>query len=199
MWIASMSSIYVAIGLTERFLLKFDAAKTIHKLRTISLIGIPLLLLVMLNSSMIPIPKFQSRYMVGNYKKTDLTLMHEWIAANTDKDKTFLTAPTDFSFPCEAKRSMPIGWKAIIHEPFFMFPWYKNFSEVYSTTLTATLGKDVLTVADSNYNKVLYAPEHPPVKIDYRLDDITKCHFIEALGKTIHQEGNYILTEFKSY
>jgi hypothetical protein len=91
---------------------------------------------------------------------------------------------------------MPIGWKAIIHEPFFMIPWYKKFTEIYAITLTSSLGKDALSVADSSYNNVLYAPEHSSIKIDYRLDDITKCRFVDALGKEIHRQGNYVLTVF---
>ncbi len=199
MWIASMSSVFIAIGLVERLPKTLDAELIINNVRRISLIGIPILLFILLNSAMLPIPKLQGRYMIGNYKKTDLTLMHEWIAGHTDKDKTILTFPSDFSFACEAKRSMPIGWKAIIHEPFFMMPWYKKFRDVYSTALVSLHGNDALTVADSCYQKILYAPEHPPVKIDYRMDDITKCTFVDALGKEIHRQGNYILTEFKSY
>ncbi len=199
MWVCAFDSIFIAIGLKQRLLMNLDSDKMIRIARKISLIGIPVLLFVILNSAMIPVPKLQGRYMVGNYKKSDLTLMHEWIASNTDKDATILTAPSDFSFACEAKRSMPIGWKAIIHEPFFMFPWYKKFGDIYSTRLINVKDGNALSVANSSYNTVLYMPENTPVKIDYRLDDISKCHFAEALGKEIHRQGNYVLTEFKTH
>src|ERR1035437_2386488 len=132
MWINAFCSMFIAIGLSEIIFKNSNEDKIIKYGRVLSSIGIPVLLFIILNSAMIPINKLQGRYMVGNYKKSDLTLMHEWIAANTEKDAVILTAPTDFYFACEAKRSMPIGWKAIIHEPFFMIPWYKKFTDVYA-------------------------------------------------------------------
>src|ERR1017187_41173 len=98
MWVVAFNSIFIAIGLKQRFLLNINTYNLIRNIRKFSLIGIPVLLFIILNSAMIPINKLQGRYMVGNYKKSDLTLMHEWIATNTDKDAVILTAPTDFSF-----------------------------------------------------------------------------------------------------
>ena len=197
MWINAFCSMFIAIGLSEMIFKNSNEDKIIKYGRVLSSIGIPVLLFIILNSSMIPIAKLQGRYMIGNYKKSDLTLMHEWIATNIDKDKTILTYPSDFSFACEAKRSMPIGYKAIIHEPYFMIPWYERYKDIYGTSLENLGNKDALTVSDSLYTTVLYSPIHPPCKIDYRLDDISKCKYVDALGKTIHKEGNYLLTEFQ--
>src|ERR1035437_859157 len=197
MWINAFFSIFIALGLSEMIFKNSNEDKIIKYGRVLSSIGIPVLLFIILNSSMIPIAKLQGRYMIGNYKKSDLTLMHEWIATNIDKDKTILTYPSDFSFACEAKRSMPIGYKAIIHEPYFMIPWYERYKDIYGTSLENLGNKDALTVSDSLYTTVLYSPIHPPCKIDYRLDDISKCKYVDALGKTIHKEGNYLLTEFQ--
>ncbi|MEI6817737.1 MAG: DUF6798 domain-containing protein [Bacteroidota bacterium] len=196
MWITAFSSIFIGIAIKQRFLNKLNEQTILPKIRLICIIGIVCSLVLILNSSMIPIKKFQSRYMVGNYKKTDLTLMHEWIAANTDKDKIFLTSPSDFSFSCEAKRSLFIGYKAIIHEQFFMVPWYIKFRDVYAISLDRLDGKNALDAAEESYNTTLYDPERSRVNIDYRLIDASKCKYVDAFKKTIHQEGNYILTEF---
>ena len=32
--------------------------------------------------------------------------------------------------------------------------------------------------------------------VDYRIDDLSTCQYVSALGKIVHQSGNYILTEY---
>ena len=36
-----------------------------------------------------------------------------------------------------------------------------------------------------------------PYKINYRLDNTAQCKFVNELGKVIHREGDYVLTEMK--
>lgn len=112
-----------------------------------SLIG----LLLITNSALIPFSKFNNRYKVGNYKKTDLQLMHEWIQSNTPVKARIISFPEDDSFLCEAKRIC--GWiKAIIHEPKFMFDWYEKINKFYGISFNDfDCDTRLLNVADSLY------------------------------------------------
>lgn len=136
------------------------------------------------------------RIMVGEYQLTDQEKMHQWIAENTDKDAVFLVAPNNYSFQCEAKRSIPIGFKAIIHEPEFMISWYQEFQRIYGIGLDNLDGRKTEEIATASYNSVRFSDSNSG--IDYRLDDASQCQFLDELGPIVHQEGNWILTEFQS-
>ncbi|MBL7924047.1 MAG: hypothetical protein JNL88_07605, partial [Bacteroidia bacterium] len=75
------------------------------------------LLLLICNSASIPWEKFRSRYKVGNYAAGDLERMHLWISEHTGLHERFITLPGDDSFLCEARRSLVVGYKAILHRP----------------------------------------------------------------------------------
>jgi hypothetical protein len=120
--------------------------------------------------------------------------MHFWIEQNTPKDVSVLVSPDNNAFSCQAKRSMPIHFQAIIHEPFFMLPWYEDFQNIYGVSIDNLDGIDARAYAVKLYQTRNY---HGSVKeIDYRLDNLETCQFSDQLGPILHQEGNWVLTEF---
>ena len=145
------------------------------------------------NSRSIPFEQLKYRYHIGSFPKTDLTLMHDWIKSNTPTDAIIITTPDDDSFLCEAQRSMPTGWKAIIHEPQFLIPWYHTFLLVYHTG-KPFIKSDILSQAVDHYN--LFPPLPTSiVKWDYRL---TKGKINKTHESTIHKEGDFVLLKVNS-
>ncbi len=152
------------------------------------------LLFVLLNSKMLPLEKLQSRYQIGNYKKTDLTLLHEWIEKNLPKDAVLLCSTENTSLICEAKRSQAVQYQSIIHEPFYMLPWYEKFKTVYGVSLENAEQKDIRKQAAELYLTRNY--KSSSYKIDYRIDNITTCKYAAELGKVVHQSGDWVVTEY---
>lgn len=194
-WISIFSSILVSIKLSgwlENFLLTPTLAKVYRK--ALPVLGAAMFF-VIINSAVIP--QLGDKYRIGNYTKSDLTLMHEWIEKNTDINAIILTAPADDSFACEAKRSQPVSFKAIIHEPGFMLKWYDLVKEIYGITVEDAKGKKAMNVANSLYKERNYK-EHitQPITINYRLDNAQTCQYINNLGTVVHTQGNWVLTQF---
>ncbi|MCF8276229.1 MAG: hypothetical protein K9J17_05785 [Flavobacteriales bacterium] len=194
-WIGAFNAIMVA-GLLGQLLSGFFP---FHKVRNyvlpFSVVLFTVLIVAITNSKYLP-EKFQHKYVVGNRVQTDLEKMHLWIADNTAKDVTVLVSPVDDSFSCEAKRSMPIHFRAIIHEPFFMLPWYEDFKEIYGVSLDNIEGIDARENAIKRYENRNYrgTSKH----IDLRLDNLETCQFSSELGPIIHQQGSLVLTEFQA-
>lgn len=151
------------------------------------------LFITILNGKYLPFEKLQSRYHIGNYQKTDLTLMHEWIEHNLPIDAVVLCSPQNTSFACEAKRNQTIQYQAIIHEPFFMIPWYERFKEIYGVSIENATMNDIRQQATELYYSQQYAGDK--YRIDYRMDNIKNCSFVNQLGPLVHQSGDYILTK----
>jgi hypothetical protein len=192
-WLNAMACIAFAVflgNLIEPYI-KMDWNKILFPA---SVVGSVLLLVVLLNSKLLPVEKLQSRYQIGNYKKSDLTILHEWIAQNLPKDAVILCSPENTSLICEARRSQVVQYQAIIHEPLYMLPWYVRFKDVYGVSLENADRNDIRKQAAElylvrNFRGVAY-------KIDYRIDDVSACKFVAELGPVAHQSGNYILTEY---
>ncbi len=150
-----------------------------------------LLFLLITNSQSIPFERINQRYQIGNYPNSALSRMHDWISKNTPIDCVILTSPTNTSFLCEAKRSMPIGWKAIIHEPYFMIPWYAKFKTVYNNGADFK-GFNVLEQASLHYNEF---PPLPDINLnwDFRLMDITVGKINITNEKEVYRVDNFVL------
>ena len=149
--------------------------------------------LVITNSKYLP-ASLQHKYMIGNRVYCNLEKMHFWIAKNTPKDISVLVSPDNNAFSCQAKRSMPIHFQAIIHEPFFMLPWYEDFKEIYGVSMENLKGIDARAQAAELYQTRNY--RGTAKQIDYRLDNFETCQFKTELGPILHQEGNWVLTAF---
>ena len=132
--------------------------------------------------------------MVGNRVYSNLEKMHFWIEENTEKDISVLISPDNNAFPCQAKRSIPVHFQAIVHEPFFMLPWYEDFKDVYGVSIENLVGIDARAQAVQSYNAFNYRDSR--MDIVYRLDNLQTCQFVNELGQIVHQEGDWVFTEF---
>jgi hypothetical protein len=120
--------------------------------------------------------------------------MHAWIKENTPKDAVFLIPPDDDAFACEAQRSQIVGFKAIIHEPRFLIPWYYDIVKAYGVD-SAKVGRktnaaEMLLQSFNNRSN-----EEIPLQYDYRLDHLKDCKVINKLGHEVHRTGEYVLTK----
>jgi len=195
-WMMMMNVIVIVHFLAQ--LISNQSAKLFHlKLsRVVMFTGSMVVLLIILNSQYIPIERLKYRYHIGNYPITNLERMHTWIKMNTPVDAVILTSPDDDSFLCEAQRSMPIGWKAIVHEPFFLLPWYDKFIATYHND-KPFIGFNVLKQAMDNYAK---NPPLPTTKLnwEYRLVNLHKGVFIPDREIIVHREGEFALVKIQT-
>lgn len=195
-WLTMCYAILIAIGIRKSLSKIVSESKL---LRLALLFSLPILAFISFNilfSKFSPIAFFKDKYRIGYYEKGDLQKMHEWIALHTPKDAVFHTSPGNFSFLCDAKRSLLIGHKSVIHEPYFLVPWAVNFQRIFNFKYDTLTNMSPLEAAKEGFNRQLYIPlEHE--KLDFRLDDISTCKFVEQLGEEIHREGNYTLTRVK--
>ncbi|MCG3167312.1 MAG: hypothetical protein POELPBGB_03101 [Bacteroidia bacterium] len=193
-WLNAMACIALAVfigNLLEPYL-KIAWKKILFP---VSAVGSLALFIVLYNSKYIPVEKLQTRYQIGNYKKSDLTLLHEWMEHNLPKDAVILCSPENTSLSCEAKRSQAVQYQAIIHEPFYMLPWYKRFEEIYGVNIEAmNTTQDMRKLADGLYQTLNFKGN--TYKIDYRIDNKTTCTYVSELGKTFYQSGDWVLTEY---
>lgn len=180
-------------------------ASVIHlsfPMKKMAALGLSLSIIVIFmifNSDSIPVDKLRYRYKVGNYPKADLQLMHEWINSNLPIEAKVLSFPGDDSFLCEAKRSTPVGFKAIIHEPQFIFPWYENIRKFYGiSTGDFTCQVKMTALADSIYNSRSLAGIIPEDLPDYRLMKMEEDRVASVrVGDTVKIIGNFILFRIK--
>lgn len=192
-WVGALSSVMVS-GFVGEILSGLVPLSNLKKLvLPVSLIVAGVLLFGVANSKLLP-SKYQHKYMVGNRVYTDLEMMHFWISENTPTEVSVLVSPANNAFACQAKRSMPNHFQAIIHEPFFMLPWYDDFKTIYGVSRENQIEIDARSQAIELYYSKNY--QGTEKHIDYRLDNLETCKFIDELGPIIHQEGDWVLTEF---
>lgn len=148
------------------------------------------------NSAILPMEKLQSRYKIGNYVKSDLQLLHERIDRELPVDVMVLPLAGDESFLCEARRSIPVGFKAIIHEKDFMLDWYQKMNDLYKVSIQPdACNQEVIARAGTLENTAL------PMKyrIDYRIIDSNLIDYNPAVyGEEVFRQGPYILTKVTS-
>lgn len=192
-WMTAMSALMLA-GVLGQLLSGFTPLSIARTyLFPLSFSLFLLLLFAITNSKFLP-ASFQSKYMVGDRVYSDLEKMHFWIEANTRKDVSVLVSPDDNAFSCQAKRSMPIHFQAIIHEPFFLLPWYDDYKEIYGVSIENLEGIDSRQAAVELYQIRHYRGNKK--RIDLRLDNLETCQFPNELGPIVHQEGPWVLTDF---
>lgn len=192
-WVNAFSCIVIAGFAGELFSGLLPISKWKRFTLPLSFVGAFVLLLAITNSRFLP-EKFQHKFMVGDRIYTDLEKMHFWIAEHTAVNASFLVSPDNNAFACQAQRSMPIHFQAIIHEPFFMLPWYEDFKSVYGVSRENQNRVDARSQAVELYSLRNYRGAEK--SIDFRLDNTETCQFTDELGPVVHQKGNWILTEF---
>lgn len=193
-WLTAMCSIIISgyLGQATDSLVK---SNLYAKFPTWSILSACILfLLVIFNSEYLP-GKLKSNCQIGNYHKSNLTLMHEWIKDNTPQDALFLSFPSDESFLCQAQRPLAIAFKAIIHEPWFMNKWYADFTKFYSVSDSIIyIPKNAISIAEKSFYETDNSAVLKENKIKYRLLEFSKCRFTIDESKIIYRQGDYILT-----
>lgn len=154
-WVTAFSSILLAEWISNTAFIKYywDKFDWLFQNWKLNLSSAAIGLFFVLNSNWIPIEKFKTRYQIGNHKKTELQIVHEWIKENTSKGSLFVAPPSDFGFGCETQRPAIINAKALVHEPKYMLLWYERFTNIYKTRLEDLKGKSFVEVAEINYKK----------------------------------------------
>lgn len=152
--------------------------------------------LLVTNSAILPLEKLRYRYKIGNYTKSDLQLLHEKIDREIPKDALILPMANDESFLCEAKRSIPVGFKAIIHEKDFMLNWYERMWELYQVSIKpGTCNQEVIARSKTLQNSQLPLK----YKIDYRIIDSDLINYNPVIyGEEVFRQGPFILTKVRS-
>ncbi|MCX7744280.1 MAG: hypothetical protein N2167_06910 [Flavobacteriales bacterium] len=192
LWISMFSAILFAIVISEILNGKLLTHITRGMIIIISLLIIIPSLIIITHSACIPVHALQGKYKFMKYRMDDLGKMHRWIEKNTATDALFLVPATNDRFQCEAKRSIVSGYRAIIHEPWFMMPWFKNFCTIYHVTLEDGLTQNVYNILDERYNTFnLKNNPNANYPINYRLVNTSTCKYLKELGQPVHVEGNW--------
>lgn len=190
-WLTLFCGIYIAHFIAQQKFMQSVLPQTF--LTYMAIILTVFLILAITHSSLLPFKKLQSRYQVGDYVKSDLTLMHEWIKDSIPEDKIILSFPQDDSFLCEAQHPTPVAWKAIIHEPWFLKKWHHDFVTLYHIQQPVEwIKSDQKQLAEEGYNHFYSKQLMSAYHIAYRLDDITQSKVINHYS-VVHQQGNYVL------
>ncbi len=197
LWISMFVAILFAIVIAEILNGTFFNRISQSTIIIGSLLVIVITCFILNFSSIIPLESIQGKYKIGNYQWDDLGKMHQWIEKNTATDALFLVPATNDRFQCEAKRSIVSGYRAIIHEPWFMMPWFENFCTIYHVTLEDGLHQNVYDIVDERYH-TYNLKKNPKANypIDYRLVNIWECKYIEDLGQPLHTEGMWGLYRY---
>lgn len=192
------STVFVSyIALVPIVLAIGSRLKAIKSFEFLNKTGLPLgigfiLLLCITNSYYLPEGRWQNRYKVGNYSPGNLERMHLWIRENTPKEAVFISFASDASFLCEARRSLVVAYKGIIHTPEFMLPWYQKMLAVYRAPVVENVcQQNVMSRADSAYALLPDSNIIAGYPFAFRL---WKTEPLPGSGPEIHREGDYILT-----
>ncbi|MES2656960.1 MAG: DUF6798 domain-containing protein [Bacteroidota bacterium] len=97
---------------------------------------------------------------------SELTLAHEWILNNTPVDCIVLAPPNDYSFSCEAKRSMPVNYKAIVHEAPYLLQWKAGMEKYYGVDFAHLEKLNCLPAAVNGFYKINFS-NYGNKEIDY--------------------------------
>ena len=192
-WLSWLSVLVIISFLTHsRIILRFRSGIDTYG-KALPVAGIVLMILLMLNAENIS-PEFSRRYQFTGKAATDLQKMHLWIRENTPPETLVLIPPDDDSYLCEAQRGTPVAWKGIIHESWFLVPWYADFVSVYGEIPP---GPDVPGRAAVSYRNRPDSLIMPSRKAGFRLIDLSVPGPPPDSTEVIHREGSLVLLHFR--
>jgi hypothetical protein len=191
-WLTWMSGIIIISFIAHSAIVK----KSWNRIRlyglAIPLASMLMMILMMVNAGSIH-SRLASRYQFRAEPVTDLQKMHWWIRQHTPPDAMILIPPNDDRYLCEAQRGTPVAWKGIIHESWFMIPWYRDFTSVYGKL---SPGQNIPAKAATTYRN---RPDHlirPARQAGFRLLDLSMPGPQPAEERVVHREGQYVLLRF---
>lgn len=196
LWPSLLGVIPVSILIAE----KVKASSLIYFSKERRFVGIIIIITLWLgltNSTYLPSDKLKFRYKLGNYPKKNLEKMHVWIANHTPKNAVFLTFPNDDSFLCEAKRSLPVAYKGIIHQPDFLLPWQEKIKDIYGIEPSNEKCRNFIDEANQIYHLRPDEKIKSSIDIDYRLWNLNEIDSLQInWNRLIHREGEILLIAF---
>jgi hypothetical protein len=161
--------------------------------------GIAIVFLLLAGNSLFLLPeRISSRYEWGRRPVGARERMHVWIRNHLPKTAVVLPPPDDDAFLCQAQRSIPVSYKAIVHTPGFMLNWYSRFCAVYGLKEMKTGQADpLLSRAVTNYGRLRDEEVRSPIPIDYRILMVTDSTSLKSWPENIiHAEPPYYLRRF---
>jgi hypothetical protein len=193
-WLAVFNSIFLVDLLLLNFSVSKYGKKMESKIAYLSVFPIVILILLPFFQHKIPNNKLNSRIEFGNYSKSDLQKLEEWISHNLDKNVLFLLPPDNNTFACRAKRSQLVSFRAIIHKPDFMFQWQHNMDSVYGPfNYNEDFGKELIKKAVIHYNESCNVEKFKTLGIKYRVDNVFDIKFELDRNRIIKQFGDWIV------
>ena len=193
-WLNAFCCLLLANFMVETFRKYFIHLEALLNQKFLSTLCI-LILVVILNGKYLPREKLKARYQIGNYQQTDLQIIHHWINTNTPNDANFLVSPLDDAFSCEAQRSQPVNFKAVVHEPFYFTKWNKAMQDYYNVDFEKVGNNMAITQAEFNFENVLKYPVNNLAQ--YRIDHLKQSKITSQLGEIIFKQGDWIVTKIK--
>ncbi|MFM9057201.1 MAG: DUF6798 domain-containing protein, partial [Bacteroidota bacterium] len=162
-------------------------------------LGVAIFALLLTGNSSVYLPeRLASRYEWGHRPIAARERMHGWIRNHLPKSAVVLPPPDDDAFLCQAQRSTPVSYKAIVHTSGFMLNWYSRFCAVYGLKEKETGTTDSLLIrAVSKYGHLLDEEVRSPIPIDYRMLVSTEPEYQKSMPENIiHAEPPYYLRRF---
>lgn len=195
-WPTFLGVIPVSIIISEKA--KATSALYFTKIRSLLCAFLVIILWIGLsNSAFVPLEKFRYRYKLGNYPQQNLEKMHVWISQNTAINAVFLTFPNDDSFLCEAKRSLSVAYKGVIHQPDFLLPWHEKMKDIYGIELSDKKCRKILDEATVLYSQRTDEIIKSTTVINYRLWNLNEIDSAKLnWNQLIHREGEILLFSF---
>lgn len=164
LWLQFINGIFITCVLAEFVLNKIELNLSDTRWMITSTIFSVLLLSFIVYFKNYTTERIKRRYAINNYYKSDLTLAHEWLKQNTSEAAMVMSFADDNSILCEAQRPMLIGYKAIIHEPWFLNNWMLTFKKAYNINSTYTF-KNIFNLESIKSNS--YVNDFTKSKADY--------------------------------
>lgn len=191
-WVSAFCCLIFANFIAKKLNTFLDFRIPFFKINVTGYVLSSIILLAITNSNLIPdfIPK--RVYTIGNFKPNALQIVHEWIRLNTPKDALFLAPPDDESFACEAQRSMPVNYKAVVHEPFYMIEWLNRMQQYYQVDTALLKEQKLIEQAKYQYANLLKYPDNHLCQ--YRLDNILESNITDKLGEKVFTYENWVVT-----
>ena len=191
-WLNAFCCLLLADFIVETFRKYLFQLEILLNQTFLSMLSI-LILIVVLNGKYLPSEKLKARYQIGNYQQSDLQVVHQWINVNTPNDAILLVSPLDDAFACEAQRSQPVNFKAVVHEPFYFIKWNIAMRDYYNVDFEKVGNNMAITQAEFNFENVLKYPVNNLAQ--YRIDHLKQSKITSQLGEIIFKNGDWIVTK----
>ncbi|MFN5024381.1 MAG: DUF6798 domain-containing protein [Bacteroidota bacterium] len=195
-WINACCGVAVSVYVAEKIPEQLNGL--VQRFRVAMGVCAVLLFVVLTHAAYLPVEKLRSRYQIGTYEHTDLQRMHEWIRLNTPVDAMCIADPSDDSFSCEAQRSMPVNYKAVVHDKKYMLMWWERMKLFYGVDEKQMAHSTAIEQAIRQYSQH-YIPAIA-AQCRYALfRNTVSDSLLHRYGKKINTTNDWILLELNTH